>query len=467
MRVLLLNLPNKERIVRRYMCSYNAPNFLFPPYELMSLGGIVRSLGGNVLLRDAIAENLQSEDVNSIIIQCKPDLVVSLCGFECFENDVSELELIKRKHPEIKIILFGHYVSVYPQEILDKTNIDFLILGEPELIFSDLYETLVSNGKLSAISGIAYKDNNQIMIQPGARRIPDPNKLPMPAFDLMKIEHYSEPFLPKPFALIQTARGCPFYCNYCVTTYGTKLTVLSPEKVVEQIQYLKDTFHIKSLRFIDDTFSAQPSRALQICKLIVQHQLKIQWTCLTRADMLNPELVSWMKKAGCVRLNIGMESGSQRVLDFYKKGINVEKALANLLLCKRAGLETMGFFMVGMPGESETDFYESVQFAIKAEFDFILVSQLIPYPGTPLYEKFKNDIDFSILPYHNKFKDRSMENLFHEREKEFYRRFYLRKEYVQNALMNHFKKPKQLIKNFIGLVMYLNTKVTSVRKDYV
>ena len=103
MRVLLLNLPNKERIMRRYMCSYNAPNFLFPPYELLSLAGIAKSLGATVMLKDAIAENLKKEEVKLIIKNYEPDVVISLCGFECFESDMAELQYIKNVFPEISI----------------------------------------------------------------------------------------------------------------------------------------------------------------------------------------------------------------------------------------------------------------------------------------------------------------------------------------------------------------------------
>src|SRR5688572_14564523 len=161
MTTALLNLPNEETIQRRYMCSYNAPNMLFPTQELMALGGIIRSWKhGKVHLIDSIAENLDTEKTIKRLKDINPELIVSISGFECFEEDMKALDKIGRAFPQSKTILFGHYATLFAKEILNHFNFSFIILDEPDLKFSSLYDSLEGKINLSEVQGIAYKDSN-------------------------------------------------------------------------------------------------------------------------------------------------------------------------------------------------------------------------------------------------------------------------------------------------------------------
>jgi radical SAM superfamily enzyme YgiQ (UPF0313 family) len=254
----------------------------------------------------------------------------------------------------------------------------------------------------------------------------------MPPYEMLKAELYREPFLESPFGMIQSARGCPYMCNYCVHSFGTKLTALTPENVLEHILYWKKKFDIKSLRFIDDTFTAIPSRVIKICKLMIEHNLNLQWTCLSRADTLNEEMLYWMKKAGCVRLAIGIETASQRLMDMLNKGTQAQEALKNVLKVKQLGFQIMTFYLVGIPGETEEDVNESIAFAKKTSH-FISVDELLVYPGTPLYDKYAHLVDFSLYPYRNGFKDEAHNRIATARKNRFFRSFYLRPGFVFNA----------------------------------
>ncbi len=467
MKVLALNLPNPKRIIRRYMCSYHSPMFLFPPLELISAAAMVRTIEGiTVELRDAIAEQLEIEEVCSILQRGKFDAVFALSGFECFESDMNMLREIRQRLPKVKQVLFGYYPTEFPELVLRNTRVDAVLLSEPEYAIHDLFlQWRNETSDYSAISGIAYRENGEIKIQKNSR-ITHLNELPMPAYDLLKIDLYSEPFLPSPFGMIQSARGCPYKCNYCVRTYGTKLTALTPENMILHVKKYIELFNIKSLRFIDDTFTATPARVIQFCKLLEENHVQLKWTCLSRADTLNKEMLYWMKRTGCRRLYVGVESGSQNMLNFYNKGIDKRLALENLLYCKEIGLETSAFFMIGGVNETEGDLQQSINFAIDAKFDFVVVSEMQTYPGTIMYEEMKDKVEFSLFPYINRFKDPAIVERQLMWQKKFYNSFYNRPAYIFRKIPMAISHSTEVLKNFVRVNRFVATKQNAdVRRD--
>ncbi len=435
MKILFLNLPSDVLIVRRYMCSSFAEAFLFPPHDLISLAGVARSIPGmEVSFLDAVGECSNTDDTIAYIRENSPDVLVSIISFELYDKDVLIVRRLKEEFPEISIFLFGHYPTHFPKETLDYSNADLIMLGEPDLIFSRVIQQMSAKEPLNEIGGIAYRTaDGQIAVGKQERRVTAFDSLPMPAYDLLNNSFYREPFMPQPFGLIQSARGCPYQCNYCVHSFGTKLTMLSPETVFEHILQLKSQHNIRSLRFIDDTFTVIPARVIEICKKMIAHKLDLKWTCLARADTLNEEMLVWMKRAGCVRLNIGMESGSQKILDILNKGTTVESSLRQLQSVKKTGLEMMGFFLTGIPGETEDDINESIRFAQDAGFNYVAIDTLKIYPGTPLFEKFRKHIDFSLVPYRNQFRDEDFNRQTAANRKKFFRNFYFSMSYLFNA----------------------------------
>lgn len=426
MTIYFLNLPSSQNIVRRYMCSsFPAGGFLFPPHDILALVGIAKNTGNEVLFTDSVAEKLDLAAVKARIDQAKPHLVISLTSFELYDEDMFTVKTLKAAFPNTMFGLFGHYPTTFAEETLQHSQADFVMLGEPDHIFERLLQHWTNQELPTDVLGTVVRTSNNITIRNGEdRRVPNPNILPMPPYEMLKSELYREHFMPHPLGVIQTARGCPFKCNYCVHSFGVKLTVLTPENVLEHILFLKQHNGIKALRFIDDTFTAIPSRVIKICKLMVEHRVNLPWTCLSRADTLDEEMLFWMKKAGCVRINVGMESGSQRILDILDKGLNVDQSLLNLQKARKAGLELMGFFLTGIPGETDDDIEQSIRFAKKA-FHYVVADTLKIYPGTPLFEKMGHLVTFSLLPYKNDFTDTAHDAVAEKRRSRFYRSFYL------------------------------------------
>jgi anaerobic magnesium-protoporphyrin IX monomethyl ester cyclase len=470
MKGLFLNLPYKNKIVRRYNCSYNSPTFLLQPIELISLAGIFRDWhGGQAFLIDAIAENKNIKKVCKSIEEINPEFIVCICGVEYFEEDMISVSHIKQLFPDIKIILFGHYATEFHEIILEKVNVDFIIHGEPDIVFSELIQNYNNPTALRSIKGLSFRSIEGIVHQKGSQRIPNPNELPMPAYDLLKNEYYSEPLFPKPYGIIQSARGCPYQCNYCITTFGSKLTTLTPENIVAQLEKQIELFEIKSFRFIDDTFTVSPARVISFCKLLIEKQYRLTWSCFSRSDTLDKEMLRYMKEAGCTRLYIGMESGSKKVLKFYNKNLNLVEAEQDISFCKETGFELIGLFMVGAPIETMEDVKESISFAKKARFDFVNIFQLVPYPGTQLFNTLKEEIDFSILPYKNQFKNKLVHENANKYQKFFFREFYFKKNKIgfilKNYLQNFYKEIFSNSTTFLKF-MYFNSKEKR-RKDFI
>jgi radical SAM superfamily enzyme YgiQ (UPF0313 family) len=166
---------------------------------------------------------------------------------------------------------------------------------------------------------------------------------------------------------------------------------------------------------------------------MIEEEITLPWSCLSRVDTLDEEMLVWMKKAGCVRINIGIETGSQRLLDFLDKGVNLSSCKNNLVNARNLKLELMGFFLTGIPNENIDDLNESISFA-KKYFNFVAVDTLKVYPGTPLFEKIGHDVQFSLMPYQNEFKDKAFIVKSNARRSFFYRKFYFSINFISNLM---------------------------------
>lgn len=454
MNILFLNIPNREQVTRRYMCSYVSNESLLPPLELISLASIAELLGHEVSLLDAIAEKKGNVETNEKIKEINPSIIVSLTGFECFEEDLDFIKDLKKNNPTIKIILFGHYPTHFPYETLLNSNTDFVLQGESELTFKNLLNTLSDQNKcFDDVDGLCYLKEGELVKIGSFQRINSFVSLPLPSYHLLPINSYYEPLLSKPFAMVQSIRGCPYQCNYCVKSFGTKTTVLNPEDVILHIKELKKLFNINSLRFIDDTFTFDKERVIKICKLIVEEKLKIDWTCLSRPDNLNEEMLTWMKKAGCKRIYLGVETGSQKMLDLYKKRINREEAIQKILLCKKIGIQSAAFLMIGHPNETEKDIDETLSFILESKVNLISVSPLTPYPGTSLFKDLSNEIDFNIYPYKNQWKNSTILASYIKRSNKINKKFYFGINFIRNNINLFLENPKKFLKISVNIII--------------
>ncbi len=437
MKTALVNLPLKKRIVRRYTCSYYAVNSLFPPLELMSLAAIVRDWKKDeTVVIDCIAQKLGLEQLIARLKDLQPDMLVAMTAIEMFSGDIDCLEQIKKFFPNIKIICFGYLPTQFPKEILTGAGcIDFIIMGEPEEIFSQLYDRIKNGEGVNDLSGIAARIGREIFVGPARERIKDLDALPFPARDLVDGRLYNEFFSPRPFVTILSSRGCPMTCSFCVRTFGQRVVYRSIENTLKEIEEVILKYRVKTVRFMDDNFCVDAGRVKEFCETVIRRNLKFQWSALARTDNLSEALLRLMKQAGCFRLYLGVETFSPKLLKVYQKNTDSMRALEVFGIMRRLGIESVGFFMVGGV-QSEAEFKEDVRIAAYSDLDYAVIEKLTPYPGTPFFEQMKEEIDFDIFPYKNRLKDTDREKKILQREKEFYRRFYLKPRRILRMLRN-------------------------------
>ncbi|MCZ2393659.1 MAG: B12-binding domain-containing radical SAM protein [Chitinophagales bacterium] len=454
MKVLFINLPYHQQLTRRYMCTYVSATSLFPPYELMSAAGELREKTNvDVHLIDCIAGKINFDGLLLQIKHIQPQIILSLVGIDTFEHDIRLTDKIKEIFPSITNCIFGHYPTIFPSEILINSKTDIIIGGEPDIVMVDIINAYRKEINWSDILGISYRNSAlEIKINPGKKRIKDLNMLALPAHDLINAKQYFEPLIPAPFGMIQTSRGCPFRCNFCVTSYGSKYTVKSAERIVEEIECMVKLHKIKSFRIIDDTFTIQKQRVIDICDLLISKKLNLKWTCLSRVDTLTEEMLIKMKDSGCQRIYFGIESGSQEILDYYKKDIKIDEVKKIVNLCSKIGINAAGLFMTGLPNESETQFNQTIQLAKDIPLSFAGVGELTPYPGTDLYNQLQSQIEFSLFPYRLNFKNKEISTTAIRRRTKFHRKFYFRIKIAFGILKSVLKSPiavLQLIKHII------------------
>jgi len=213
---------------------------------------------------------------------------------------------------------------------------------------------------------------------------------------------------------------------------------------------------------MDDTFTASRRRVLEICEGLKGLGAPIKWSCLTRPNTIDGEIAEALRSAGCRRVYVGIESGSQKVIDYLNRGYQLEQVMDNLRQVRRSGLEMVGWFIVGSPVETREDFEMSLKLARELDLQYIAVSTLVPYPNTELYRTEEQNIDFSLMPYVCKFKDQAST----EREAEFYRRYYLRPRYIVKKLGNLAQHPGETLKASRDFLRYaVASRRDANRKD--
>ena len=454
LKVVFLSLPHRAPLDRRYMCTRYSPMFFFPPHELLQLATCAREWNqAEIRFLDAIAEECDEAAVHSFIAQQSPDAVVSLIGIESVSDDLAVMDRIKAAFPQMTCVVFGFYPTAFSEMVLRNSRVDFVLRGEPEVTFSNYLKTRNEGGPIDTISGLAgRREDGSLFVNP-EERILDFEKLPFPDYTLLDVRKYEEGLVEGPCGAIFTARGCPFQCNYCTTTYGRRLVQKSPETVLAEVKALLRA-GVRVVRFLDDTFTVSKSRVIAICRGLVEQGIFVRWACLSRVDTLDEEMLAWMKRAGCVRILVGVESYSRKVLDYLNKPGDPQEFNARLGLIRKAGIESVGFILVGAPVETEQDFQETLRGVLASPLDLVGVNILTPYAGTPFFEKVKHDIVFSLIPYECRFKDESISLNAMKRERTLYMRFYLRPITVWRQLRRFLRFPLRSTRLLLMLLQY-------------
>jgi len=288
-------------------------------------------------------------------------------------------------------VIGGHGPSPEPAYYLLKTRADVAVIGEGEIVFTNLLRALVSGTSLSEIKGIAYREDNEVIVNPREELVEDIDKLPMPAWDLFPMEYYSLMRAPgvKPTERtfqVLTGRGCPFKCNFCYRM-DPGCRPRSAESVIEELQILKRDYSITFFDFTDDLFMLSKKRTVDFCEKIIAADLNIRFICEGRLNHAVPEVLEIMKRAGCVFINYGIESLDEQALITMNKNLTVDQIVNGVENTIAAGLHPGLNIIWGNIGETPNSLEKGVEFLLKYNTMTQLrtIRPVTPYPGSPLY----------------------------------------------------------------------------------
>ncbi len=286
------------------------------------------------------------------------------------------------------------------EEIFSLTPADYAVYGEGEHTFSDLIFHLRGELPISAIDGIMYKSSSGcITTNPPRKQIHNLDNLPFPAYDLFHMDRY-------PLHRIATSRGCPYKCSFCNSTsiWDNHWRKRSAENVIDEIEFIIKKYKKKTFSFNDNSFNIDINRVHLFCDLIIERDINILWSTPVRVENISIELAQKMKSSGCYNVGIGIESANNGLLDRIGKKISIAKISESIHIFKEAGIEVLGQFVIGSPGETLETVKESLAFAKQSELDFVMFYSVLPFKGTPQWEYVKTEGAFfseTIHDYHS------------------------------------------------------------------
>lgn len=371
-----------------------------PPLGLAYIGAVLEKKGYEVKILDAAAPYAKHslDDVVREVKNFSPD-VIGVTVTITFAKYSYLLMKELSKQTGVPVVAGGPHPSLLPDEALNN-GADIVVRGEGEYTFIEVMEYINNEKELKDISGISFKDKDGRLIDNPSRLLHDDlDSLPFPAKHLFNIEHYvKKPNEIVKYGNIITSRGCPFACTYCSSKiFERRVRFRSPENVVAEIKNLKETYGIDKFVFLDDCAALNSKRMMKLCRLMRDENLNIRWICITRVDTVDKNLLGEMKKAGCISVDYGVESGNPETLKKIKKGFTLDKVESALRETHEVGINSMVNFMHGFPWETANDLKITRRFIkkIRPWVDSIMPAGIvIPFPKTELYEEYKDTYGF-------------------------------------------------------------------------
>lgn len=363
-----------------------------PPLGLAYLAAMTIKHHFDTQIIDGAISNSYQHVVKEILNE-KPDYVGITASTLNVYNAAKVAQMVKDENSSITTLIGGAHLTVVPLETMERFPVfDIGVVGEADYTIVELLNALENGSELFTVKGIIFRSNGEIIQTERPPFIRNLDELPMPAWDLLPnlAKFYCPPVHTVkrlPATLIMTSRGCPGKCTFCDrSVFGNHLRANSAEYVMEMIRELYYKHGIREFQVRDDNFLAFRPRLRELCKYLKEEKLDLVWSLAGRPDMINLEVLALLAEAGCWQIWYGVESGSQRILDFIKKGTKVEKIKEAIRWTKEAGISTGGFFMIGLPMETPEDIEKTILFSQELDLDEAHFAFFTPYPGCELHE---------------------------------------------------------------------------------
>lgn len=470
MRVLLINPAMNMRKLGRFA------NLLepMPPTGLAYIAGAMDAHGAEVRVVDMFAEKLSLEEVVERARRFKPDLV----GMTVLTPSAPVCEIlvkgIRAAVPNAKHIWGGIHAEVFAAEICRDADVDFCVHGDGEITSQELLDALeTGTDDFSSIAGLTWRNVDGLPVTNTGRPLNrDLDDLPYPAWFLFPIHRYGLlPFadFAKPVLTMAGSRGCPYRCDYCslIHTGGKTYRKRDPIKVADEYQYLVERYGVKQIGFIDPIFPLVKKDLKPFCDELVRRGLdqKCAWLSETRADRLDAETCEIMYAGGCRRVLMGIESGVDILLGNVNKTLTTDKVREGVENARNAGIQTVGLFMIGLPGETPELTRETIQFSIDLDLDFAKYAITVPFPGSKLFEdRWQKDLWRDDWDNYTTFNPDPDALIYHpigydpaelvKMQQVAMRRFYMRPTQIKKQIFNlRTISPRNLLYGLYGLAM--------------
>jgi anaerobic magnesium-protoporphyrin IX monomethyl ester cyclase len=358
---------------------------LFLPLGLAYLAAVLKKNGHEVTVIDCLALDMNHEQLKVKIASFEPDVVGITSMTPMIQSTLLSARVAKEACPDAVVTLGGPHATFMDRQILEQeAAVDVVVRGEGEQTLLEMAQNVAESKSLHKIDGITLRDGDQIIQTPNRSFIQNLDELPYPAYDCFQLDRYR--LFGKLFLPIITSRGCPFQCSFCTTSriLGKEYRARSPKNIVDELEFLKNTYGADAFTFYDDTLTLDKNRIFKICEGIKARKINLPWDCQTRVDQVSREVLAEMRATKCQQVFFGVESGCQEILDAVKKRTTVEQNAKAIELAKEAGLFVAISIMIGYPGETKDMLRQTLGFVRKTEPDDVYLCVATPYPGTEL-----------------------------------------------------------------------------------
>lgn len=386
MRVMLIRPRDIGNINTRLPESLNKRQGVLPPLGISYIAGVLEKEGHEVAILDVIASNLDEDGIRRRVREFKPDVAGVTTMTPTFFGTLESARIAKEEGAVT--VVGGPHLAIYPDETLSYRYqyIDYGISGEGEYAMLRLVDALDRKADPSGIEGLIYRTGDVVRANPPAI-VDDLDSLPFPAYHLLPMMSYDSIIGLYPVSTMVTTRGCPYRCHFCFKQPSDrKFRARSPAGVVDEMEMLAGRYGVREIMFYDDVLTLRRANVVGICEEVLRRSLGVKWEAPARVDNVDGQLLQLMRRAGCVRLRYGIESGDERILDLMDKKIDLRLAGDVFRMTREAGIETFAYFMIGYAHEDESTVRRTIDFAIDLDPDLVMFTVVTPLPQTPLYD---------------------------------------------------------------------------------
>lgn len=378
MKILLIHTPTLE-----------IDNFV-PPLGILYLASVLKKEECEVKIIDKDPEYF---DIASEARKFNPDMIGLSFMTPSYGKVHSLCKVLKKEFPNSMLFSGGVHTSVMPERMIKELGLDFAVVGEAETTVAEVVRSIKNRKSLKGIKGVAFKEGNKVVNNGPRGLVQDLDKLPFPDRSLLnfKKEYLVYPGVIRGHACksttVMSTRGCPYHCTYCGSKllFGTRVRYRSVKNLVAELQHLIKKYDLEGIWFADDTFTVNPKRVIDFCKMLKRNKIRLVWACQARVNTVSDEVLKEMKNAGCVQMDFGVESGSEKILKILKKDTNIPMIKKAFKLAKKHKIRTLATFMVNNPFETREDIEQTFKLAKDISADFTTFFYTTPFPGTELY----------------------------------------------------------------------------------